>query len=117
MSDCLFCRIVAGEIPATIVFQNDDVIAFDDISPQAPIHTLIIPRRHFANLSDGIDAATVGAVFSAVPVVADLKGVSEDGYRIIVNNGRNANQSVGHLHVHVLGGAEMSHHMLTFVED
>lgn len=117
MSDCLFCRIAAGEIPAQVVYENDVVIAFDDISPQAPVHTLIIPRSHFANIGDGVDGETMSALFCAVPVVAEIKGVTESGYRVIVNCGRDANQSVDHLHVHVLGGAEMSHRMLKFTEE
>ena len=75
MSECIFCKIVDGEIPAALVYQDDKVIAFDDISPQAPVHTLVIPREHHAHLGDGLDAETLAAVFSAVPKVAAIKGV------------------------------------------
>ncbi len=87
MSECIFCKIVDGEIPAALVYQDDKVIAFDDISPQAPVHTLVIPRAHHAHLGDDLDAETLAAVFSAVPKVAAIKGVEESGYRVIVNNG------------------------------
>ena len=116
MSECIFCKIVDGEIPASLVYQDDQVIAFDDISPQAPVHTLVIPRAHHAHLGDNLDAATLAAVFSAVPKVAAIKGVEESGYRVIVNNGRDANQLVDHLHVHVLGGRTMAHGMVRFEE-
>jgi histidine triad (HIT) family protein len=112
--DCIFCKIVAGEIPANIVYQNDDVIAFDDISPQAPVHTLIIPRAHFRDMADGVDPSTFAAVFSAVPKVAQIKGVTDSGYRVIVNNGPDARQLVDHLHVHVMGGRAMAHGMVRF---
>jgi histidine triad (HIT) family protein len=116
MSECIFCKIVAGEIPAALVYEDDLVIAFDDISPQAPVHTLVIPRAHHANLGDGLDAPTLAAVFSAVRRVAEIKGVAAGGYRVIVNNGADAGQLVDHLHVHVLGGKPMAHGMVRFEE-
>lgn len=114
MDDCIFCMIAEGKIPCRKVYEDDDVIAFDDIAPQAPIHTLIIPKKHFKNMSDGVDAATATAVFTVVPRIAEMKGVDRSGYRVIVNNGVDANQSVGHLHVHILGGRTMSHGMVVF---
>jgi len=114
MEDCLFCRIVRGEIPAAIVYEDEHVIAFDDITPQAPVHTLIIPRVHFTNLSDDIPAEQLAALFSAVPKVAEVKGIAESGYRVIVNNGPDANQTVQHLHVHVIGGRPLAHGMVIF---
>ncbi len=116
MSECIFCKIVAGDIPAAIVYQDDDVVAFDDISPQAPVHTLVIPRAHHRDMGDGVGGEIMAAVFSAVPRVAAMKGVAESGYRVIVNNGRDANQLVDHLHVHVIGGRSMAHGMVTFDE-
>jgi len=116
MSDCIFCKIVDGEIPAALVYQDERVIAFDDISPQAPVHTLVIPRAHHTDLGDGLDAETLAALFAAVPRVAQIKGVADSGYRVIVNNGRDANQLVDHLHVHVLGGRAMAHGMVGFEE-
>ena len=116
MSECIFCKIVDGDIPAALVYQDDKVIAFDDISPQAPVHTLVIPRAHHEHLGDDLDADTLAAVFSAVPKVAAIKGVDVSGYRVIVNNGPDANQLVAHLHVHVLGGRRMAHGMVSFEE-
>ena len=117
MEDCIFCKIGRGEIPVSLVYQDDLVVAFDDVSPQAPVHTLVIPREHFANLGDGVPAETLAALFSAVPEVAAVKGVAESGYRVIVNNGPDANQTVAHLHVHVVGGRGMEHGMVTFVAE
>jgi len=99
------------------VYEDDVVIAFDDISPQAPVHTLIIPRAHYNDMGDGLPDEVLNAVFSAVPKVARLKGVDTTGYRVIVNNGSDANQTVRHLHVHVMGGRPMSHGMVNFAND
>lgn len=117
MSDCIFCKIAQGEIPAAVVYEDDVVIAFDDVSPQSPVHTLVVPKAHYANLSADIPVDVLGAVFSAVPRVADAKGIKESGYRVIVNNGTHANQTVPHLHVHVMGGRSMAHGMVVFSED
>lgn len=115
--DCIFCRIARGEIPAKVVYENDTVMAFDDVSPQAPVHTLVIPKQHYRDMGDGIDAATLGAICSAIPEVARVKGVVESGYRVIVNNGEDANQTVKHLHVHVMGGRSMAHGMVLFADE
>lgn len=117
MDDCLFCKIVRGEVPAKRVYEDETVIAFDDISPQAPVHTLVIPREHRTNLSDNVGATILAGLFGAVREIASLKGVDESGYRVIVNNGPDANQTVGHLHVHVVGGAAMSHGMVSLESD
>jgi histidine triad (HIT) family protein len=101
---CLFCRIVRGEIPATLVAQNDMAIAFRDLSPQAPTHVLVVPRRHVASLVEAHDGAELGAVLLLAGEVARLEGVAEEGYRTVLNTGRNGGQSVSHLHAHVLGG-------------
>jgi histidine triad (HIT) family protein len=114
MSECIFCKIAGGEIPSTAVYEDDFVLAFDDLSPQSPVHTLVIPKRHFASLADDVDRETLGALFSAVDEVARIKGIRESGYRTIVNTGKDANQTVAHLHVHVMGGREMAHGMITF---
>lgn len=116
MEDCIFCKIANGEIPAKLVYENEDVVAFDDLSPQAPVHALIIPRVHVANLSDSIEPALLAAVFAAVPEVARIKGVTDSGYRTIVNSGPDSNQTVQHLHVHVMGGRAMAHGMVTFAD-
>lgn len=114
MDDCIFCMIAEGKVPSKLVYEDDQIMAFDDIAPQAPIHTLIIPKKHFKNMSDGVDMATMGTIFAMVPKIAEMKGVTGSGYRVIVNNGIDANQSVGHLHVHILGGRAMSHGMVIF---
>ena len=106
--DCLFCRIVAGEIPAERVLETDEVIVFRDIAPRAPTHVLAIPRRHVASaavLTDD-DAGLLGALFGALRRVAADAGL--DGYRIVINVGAGAGQSVFHLHLHLLGGRPMS---------
>ncbi|MDR1015167.1 MAG: histidine triad nucleotide-binding protein [Coriobacteriales bacterium] len=107
MSDCLFCRIAAHEIPADIVYEDDEVVAFEDVNPQLPVHTLIIPKKHYAHVGDGVPEETLGRVFKTVEKVAALKGLEESGYRIVANTGEDGRQTVHHLHVHVLGGARM----------
>lgn len=108
MDDCLFCKIAAGEIPSTKVYEDDLVFAFEDLSPQMPVHTLIVPKAHYANIGDGIPDDVMGRIFNAVKTVAEIKGIAESGYRVIVNTGDDAQQSVHHIHVHVLGGAPMN---------
>ncbi|MDB4995333.1 MAG: zinc-binding protein [Myxococcaceae bacterium] len=104
--DCLFCKIVSGEIPAKRAYENEHVVAFHDIHPQAPVHVLVIPRRHIIGIHEGTpeDAALLGQVLLAGRDVAEKLGLAEDGYRLVINNGVNAGQSVFHLHLHVLGG-------------
>jgi histidine triad (HIT) family protein len=114
VSDCIFCKIVSGEIPAGIVYEDEHVLAFDDLSPQAPVHVLVIPKRHFASLADEVDAVTLGALLAAAHAVARVKGADASGYRVIVNTGPDAQQTVPHLHVHVMGGRQMAHGMVTF---
>ncbi len=116
MSDCIFCLVADGEIPAAVVYEDETVVAFDDIAPQAPVHTLVIPREHYGHVGDGVPPHVIEALFSAVPRVAELKGVAESGYRVIVNTGRDAAQTVQHLHVHVIGGQRMAHGMVNFAE-
>jgi histidine triad (HIT) family protein len=117
MDDCIFCRIGNGELPTNAVYEDETVIAFDDLSPQAPVHTLIIPKEHYTSLADDIPAHVLGAIFSAVRKVALAKGVLESGFRVIVNSGPDAEQTVQHLHVHVMGGRAMSHGMVNFSRD
>lgn len=114
VENCMFCMIVRGEVPARVVYEDDQVLAFDDIAPQAPVHTLIIPKNHYKNLSDNVPISDLCPLFLAVPKVAKLKGLEKSGYRVIVNNGVDANQTVAHLHVHLLGGRTMSHNMVNF---
>jgi histidine triad (HIT) family protein len=103
---CLFCRIANGEIPAKKVFEDDDVVAFNDINPQAPTHLLVIPRRHIASLDamTPADAAAVGTtVFRCAALARDMK-LNSDGYRVVANTGAAAGQTVFHIHFHLLGG-------------
>ncbi len=117
MSDCMFCMIARGDIPATLVYADEYVVAFDDIAPQAPVHTLIIPRSHYADIADGVPSDLLEALMRAIPRVAESKGIAESGYRVIINTGPDAAQSVHHLHVHVLGGRPMAEGMVAFDED
>lgn len=106
--DCLFCKIVAGDIPCAKVYEDDDVLAFDDISPMMPVHTLVVPKAHYTNLADDVPESVLGKVFAACAKVARIKGIEESGFRIASNAGRDAQQTVFHLHVHVLGGEPMN---------
>ena len=114
MTDCLFCRMVAGEIPADVVHQTDRVFAFRDINPQAPTHVLVIPKEHHANVGAlaAADEGLLGEVVAGAHAVAVQEGLvsdggSEPGYRVVTNTGRQAGQSVFHVHLHVLGGRRM----------
>lgn len=106
--DCLFCKIINGEIPSTKVFENDSVLAFKDINPNAPVHVLVIPKTHIDSIdcvnADNVDV--VSKVISAIPEVASLCGL-ENGYRVITNVGEDGGQSVKHLHFHILGGEKL----------
>lgn len=109
MTDCLFCRIATGEIPAQVVFDNEHVVAFRDVDPQAPVHVLVIPRAHIGGVGDAAEdrRELLGELLLAATEVARREGVAGSGYRLVINNGRDANQTVPHLHVHVLGGRHM----------
>ncbi len=106
MSDCLFCRIVNNEIPAAIVREDDELVAFTDINPQAPLHALVIPRRHIATLNElgETDDALVGRMVRFAAAIAAEKGYGERGYRTVLNCNREAGQSVFHIHLHLLAG-------------
>ncbi len=108
MSSCIFCRIAAGELPATIVYRSDDVIAFRDVHPQAPTHILVIPTRHIVSIAETQDSDNelLGRLIAVARQVAKAEKL-EAGYRLVVNNGTQAGQSVFHLHVHLLGGRAM----------
>ena len=109
MDDCLFCKIADGRIPSDRVYEDDEVVAFRDIDPQAPVHVLVIPRRHIesADALTAEDSATVMAMFAAAQRVARALGVAESGYRLVTNIGADAGQSVQHLHLHLLGGRSL----------
>lgn len=107
--DCVFCRIVAGDIPATVVHQDEHTVAFRDLEPQAPTHVVIVPRRHVPTVAALVEEAPaeVAAVVGAVAAVARHEGIDEGGYRTVFNTGADAHQTVLHAHVHVLGGRVM----------
>jgi histidine triad (HIT) family protein len=107
--NCLFCRIAAGELPAKLVHEDDYLVAFHDINPQAPVHVLIVPRRHVATLNElsAEDDELVGAMLRRAAVIARHLGIAERGYRTVFNCNREAGQTVFHLHLHVLGGRPM----------
>ena len=108
-NDCLFCKIIAGEIPSTKVYEDEDVFAFRDINPQAPVHVLVMPREHIccANAIDDSNSALVGKCFEAVAKIAAAEGL-EKGYRVVNNCGEDGGQSVMHLHFHLIGGRKLS---------
>lgn len=110
MSDCLFCRIIAGEIPSAKVYEDEKVFAFRDINPQAPVHVLIVPKKHMANVLE-CDGETAAALTGAIGRIAGQEGVSESGFRVISNCGADGAQSVNHLHVHLLGGRKLPEQM------
>ncbi|MHC4662452.1 MAG: histidine triad nucleotide-binding protein [Planctomycetota bacterium] len=108
-TDCIFCKIAAGEIPSEKVYEDDEIIAFRDVNPQAPVHVLFIPKEHLSGVNDINErtAETVGKIFLAAGKVAAELGVAENGYRIIANTNRDAGQEVFHLHMHLLGGRQL----------
>ena len=109
MSSCIFCRIIEGNIPAKIVYQDEHTLAFDDVHPQAPVHTLVIPKRHVASVQDVDETAQalLGRLVLTCTKVAKDKGLSETGFRLVANTGRDGGQTVSHLHFHVMGGRHM----------
>ena len=112
MENCLFCKIIAGEIPSTKVFEDEKVLAFRDIAPQAPTHILVIPKTHIASVAeiDAKNAALIAHIFEVIPNIARAEGL-ENGYRVVSNCGPDAGQTVNHLHFHILGGAVLNTQM------
>lgn len=110
MSDCLFCRIARKEIPADVLYEDDDMLAFRDINPQAPVHFLCIPKKHIDSLAtlDPVDEGLLAHLMTAAGRIAASEGLSTNGYRVVTNIGRDGGQSVPHLHFHVLGGRSLT---------
>ena len=110
MADCLFCKMVSGEITPDTVYEDDDILAFKDINPQAPLHVLIIPKAHIATVNDlsDVNAATVGRLFLTAKQIAADNGLTEPGYRLVMNCNADAGQTVFHIHLHLLGGRPMT---------
>ena len=111
MCDCIFCKIANHQIPSTVVYEDETVMAFDDLNPQAPVHTLVIPKAHHADITDNVPAQTMGAMVHAISEVARIKGL-DDGFRVISNKGEHAGQTVMHFHMHVLGGRPLGENLL-----
>jgi len=107
MDDCLFCKFVTRQVIPDVVFENDAVLAFRDINPQAPTHILVIPKKHVASLADASAADDLQGLMLAAAEIARQEGIAETGYRVVINSGEGAGQSVFHLHAHVLGGRTM----------
>ena len=111
MSECLFCKIRDGVIPTDLIYEDDDVLAFHDVNPQAPVHILVIPRKHIStvndvNVEEG-DELVMGKLFTAAKTIAEEEGISDDGYRLVVNTNAQAGQTVFHIHMHLLAGRNM----------
>ncbi len=109
MSDCLFCKIIQGEIPSTKVYEDEAVYAFLDIDPQAPTHIVVVPKQHIASANELTDenSAVVGKIFAVIAKIAKEQGFAEQGYRVVNNCGEDGGQTVGHLHFHVLAGRSL----------
>lgn len=109
MSDCIFCKIIKGEIPSNKVYEDNDIFAFNDINPQAPVHILIVPKKHIPKSLDAIDSdkELIGSIFMVANKLAREKGIAESGFRLIVNCNRDSGQEVFHIHFHLLGGRRM----------
>lgn len=112
MNDCIFCKIIKGEIPSAKVYEDDDMVIIKDIAPQAPIHLLLLPKQHFANIIEMTDeqAQILGRCLKKLSMIVDDLGL-KDGFRLISNKGAHACQSVEHLHIHILGGAQLTEKM------
>lgn len=108
MLDCLFCKMVRGEIKPDVVYENDHVLAFRDINPQAPVHILVIPKRHIATMNELDDAYLGGEILKASVVLAKKFEIAADGYRTVFNCNQNGGQAVYHLHLHLLGGRQLN---------
>jgi histidine triad (HIT) family protein len=104
---CIFCRIARGEVPTKLVANGKDIVAFRDLAPQAPVHILIVPKKHVASLDDSNDSDLLGRMMSLAAAIARQEGIARSGYRTVVNTGKEGGQSVDHLHLHLLGGRQM----------
>ena len=112
MSDCIFCQLANGEIPTEYLYEDDNVVAFSDLHPQAPVHVLVVPKAHFENIIDGVDEKTLYSMSLAARFIAEKYGLDKDGFRCIMNTGADAGQTVMHLHMHILGGKVLGEHLI-----
>lgn len=106
--DCIFCKLVNKEIPTQVVYEDDYVLAFNDMEPQAPVHILFVPKKHIKSNNEVEDELIIGKIFAAIRKVAKEKGFAEDGYRVVNNCGKDGGQTVEHLHFHLMAGREMT---------
>lgn len=109
MEDCVFCKIIKGEIPTEKVYETEEILAFEDINPAAPIHILVVPKKHISMLTDlkPEDEALIGKIYTTINKIAEQEGFKEQGYRVIANCGKDSGQEVMHIHFHVLGGKKL----------
>ena len=109
MQDCIFCKIINGDIPSSKVYEDEKIFAFNDINPQTPVHILVVPKQHIccANAINEDNADVVAHIFTKIPEIADVAGIKDSGYRIINNCGKNGGQTVMHLHFHIMGGKDL----------
>jgi len=109
MADCIFCKIVAKEIPSQVVYEDEEIMAFNDINPVAPVHILIIPKKHIFSIKDiaDNDQEFIGKMFTVIKNLAAEKGISDTGFRVVTNSGSDGGQEVGHLHFHLIGGTNL----------
>lgn len=109
MENCIFCKIIKGEIPSSKVYEDEEILAFNDINPAAPIHVLVIPKKHITSLADMEDGdeKIVGKIYKVINQIAEKQSFKENGYRVIVNCGKDGGQEVGHLHFHLLAGKQL----------
>ena len=109
MEDCIFCKIINGDIPSSKVYEDGDILAFNDINPVAPVHVLVIPKKHIKSLADMDDGdeLIISKIYKVINQIVDEKGINEKGYRVVVNCGVEGGQEVGHLHFHLIGGKQL----------
>lgn len=108
MNDCIFCKIANGEIPTTKVYEDESVVAFNDLNPQAPIHILVIPKKHYSNVLDvEKNDNIISKIYNAINIISEQQGFKEDGFRVINNCGENAGQTVMHMHFHIIAGKKL----------
>lgn len=103
---CIFCKIINGEIPSHVVYEDDICLAFDDVEPEAPVHTLLVPKHHYENLDDNVPEEILGHMLKTLPHIAEIKGVRESGFRTVMNTGPDSAATVPHFHMHLMGGMQ-----------
>lgn len=111
MSDCIFCKLANKEIPTDFLYEDENVVAFNDLNPLMPVHVLVVPKNHYDNIIDGIPAKTLESVTKAIAAVTEKTGIKETGFRVITNTGKHGGQLVNHVHFHILGGKQMDDSM------